>query len=361
MNRFAHLQLSNDAAGLRRAAVLVAVLALMALALSGCQTLPTVPQAAAGAGTVTDTAASVQGDWLADVSDYAAPTPEPTPTGQPEKSYVRVSTAGSRANIRNAPSLDSQIVGKGNPGDLFEVVGRSEDGEWWNICCVAGADDENIEAWVAASVVAVEGDPGDAPVVAGASQPVLPTDLEATWEVDWKCGSDRCAVPDCKATVTAKANEQSTNQLLAIDHTVEWDDTCFSTDSWSFEVNPFNGTERTGDFADNFLYSYWLGSEPGEMNAVYTYRDDEGVGVYCSGPYTVEIEEADGWITVYEGSTCHDVATGMMVLMDYTKRWLYTGEFDGESYNRAYFGDSETLVQRLIETNANLDLMEKVR
>ena len=44
----------------------------------------------------------------------------------------------------------------------------------------------------------------------------------------------------------------------------------------------------------------------------------------------------------------------MLVLLSYTKRWLYTGEFDGNTYDKAYFGDNETLVQRLSDTNVEM-------
>ena len=130
------------------------------------------------------------------------------------------------------------------------------------------------------------------------------------------------------------------------------------TDSWIFEVDPFTGRERTGDFAENFLYGYWLGGEPGEGNGVFKYDDDLGVIVWCSEPQNVEIDEGDGWTTVYEGSTCHDVKSGALTLLTYTKRWLYSGEYDGETYSRAYFGDSETLEQRLIDTNIELGFAE---
>ena len=50
--------------------------------------------------------------------------------------------------------------------------------------------------------------------------------------------------------------------------------------------------------------------------------------------------------------------TGALTLLTYTKRWLYSGEYDGETYSRAYFGDSETLEQRLIGTNIELGFAE---
>lgn len=45
--------------------------------------------------------------------------------------------------------------------------------------------------------------------------------------------------------------------------------------------------------------------------------------------------------------------------MVYTKRWLFTGDFEGTSYERKYFGDNERLEQRLVETNVELDLATK--
>ena len=78
------------------------------------------------------------------------------------------------------------------------------------------------------------------------------------------------------------------------------------------------------------------------------------MAVWCSGPYKVELNEGNGWTSVYQGNTCHDVRTGMLVLLSYTKRWLYTGEFDGNTYDKAYFGDNETLVQRLSDTNVEM-------
>ena len=83
-------------------------------------------------------------------------------------------------------------------------------------------------------------------------------------------------------------------------------------------------------------------------------KGGEGVAVHCSGPHSVEIEEGGGWTTIYEGNTCHDVNTGMLVFMNYTKRWLFTGDHEGRTYERAYFGDSEKLEQRLVESSAPL-------
>jgi hypothetical protein len=331
------------------------------LLLAGCQSSSASQQAPAPAA-----APIIESPFIDAVADYVAvPEEEPeeeaeadaggTIPEEEEKSYVIVTTQGARANMRSGPDLEAEIIGKGNPGATFEVVEQTEEGDWYNVCCVSplsNPDGQPVEAWVAAQVVA----PSDASgfVAPENVEPLLPADLEATWSVDWACGSDRCSVDACSATVTAQAD--STNlQFLQVAHEVAWDDTCFATDSWIFEVDPVTGDERTGDFAENFLYSYWMGAEPGEANGVFRYDDDLGVFVWCSDAQEVEIDEGDGWTTVYAGSTCHDVKTGLLVLLTYTKRWLYSGEYDGQSYSRAYFGDSETLEQRLVDTNIELD------
>lgn len=317
--------------------------------LSACVTaIPVENQAA-------EPSAAVADGRLVDIADVDLPTPEPVIV--PDVS-ARVITEGSRANVRSGPSLDAPIVAKANPGDDFSVVGVSSDGEWWQICCVRGPADDDGEAtesaWLATVVVEVDGNADAVPAVA----PLFPEELTAQWHVNWECGSERCEVPQCDATITAAATEEGDQQWLEVEHSVEWADDCFDADSWVFEVDRYTGRERSGTFVDNFLYNYWLGVQPGPVTNVYTLDDGRQVAVWCSGPQEFELPESDGWTTVYEGSTCHDVRTGELVTLNYTKRWLYTGSFDGQNYERAYFGDFETLEQYLIDSNAELSFVE---
>lgn len=291
---------------------------------------------------------------LEDISNYDLP--QSTQAEDPEATAV-VITEGSRANVRSGPGLGFPIVAKALPGDTFEVLGKSDDGEWWQICCVENPDSDAAEAtesaWLATSVVQIEGEGGSIDAVA----PVFDETLAADWDVDWQCGSERCERKQCTATVTSKVDDGS-EDWLQMQQEATWDDSCFPTDTWTFEVDRFTGQERTGVYADNFLFNYWLGRQPGEATNVYTLADGRKVAVWCSGPHEVEIEEEDGWVTAYEGKTCHDVNTGMLVLLSYTKRWLFTGEHNGEQYERAYFGDYESLEQRLDSTTAGLMLVE---
>ncbi|HRW05070.1 MAG TPA: SH3 domain-containing protein [Caldilineaceae bacterium] len=339
-------------------------MSLLGLLLSAC-VVPPVDQLLANASSNNSSAAVEEeaqipppdtfGGLVRSISEYVSPTP--VPTAEPSTTVV-VNTNGARANIRSGPGLDFPIVAKGYPGDAYEVVGRSEDEAWWQICCVTnteGAATTSDETWVAASVVRLAGDGEDIAV----TQQLLSPELSSSWQVDWQCGSDRCEVKQCSATVDATVEDGGSQQMLTINHEVVWDDTCFATDSWIFEVNQFTGRERTGQYEENFLYGYWLGGNPGEANGVYTFPDGRAVAVFCSGPHTVEIEEGGGWTTLYEGNTCHDVRTGILVVLSYNKRWLFTGEFEGQSYDRAYFGDNETLRQRLTDTNLELSFVEK--
>lgn len=353
--------------------VQLAAVALFALALllAGCGTTSVSESLAPTAGPPI-----IENRLIDDLADYVAPTPTPEPEAEQAdeaaaedaedeaaQNLVVVNTQGARANLRSAPTLDAEIIGKGNPGTIWQIISASEDGEWYQICCLEGANDAEGQAttpaWVASSVVTATTGVADFALPAeSVGEPLLADGMEARWEVDWACGSDRCAVSECTATVTATADSPN-QQYLQVEHGLVWEDGCFEEDSWIFEVDRYSGEERTGDFVNNFLYSYWIGGEPGEANGVYRYDDDLGIAVWCSEPSDVEIEEGDGWTSVYEGSTCHDIKSGALVLLEYTKRWLYTGEYDGTTYNRSYFGDSETLEQRLVETNIDMAFMQQ--
>lgn len=341
--------------------VLASILVL-ALLLGGCAT-PAANLQSLSATPVAPAPAGLE-NVVAPLSEYEVvvsplPTPTATPENTTEKQYVTV-TAQPRANLRSGPGTSFAIVAKVNPGGALEVVGQSEDKLWYQVVSPSGVS--ATEAWVSADVVRLGGSADAVPVIASTtiSNALLPTDLTANWKVDWSCNSERCDVKQCSADVVAQVTRQVTDGYLPVEHKVTWADECFNTDAWTFEVSQATGQERSGEASDNFLYSYWLGADSGEANGVFPMEaGDRGVVVHCEGPQKVEIEEGGGWTTVYEGNTCHDVKTGMLVYMNYTKRWLFTGDFEGKTYERAYFGDSEKLEQRLADSNAELEFAEK--
>ena len=282
-----------------------------------------------------------------DLADISSP--------EASKAIAVVDTGNQRANVRSGPGSEFPIVAKANPDTRLQIVAQNEEGNWWQICCVNGLeeteeDDPTTLAWLADSVIEIEGDTDSVPVFGA----ILPEALESAWEVEWNCGSERCEIRECSADVTATVGSVVSQQWLQVDHEVTWSETCFSTDQWVFEVNRFSGDERTNRGDDNFLYSYWIGPKTGETNSLYKLDDGRQVAAFCSDEQEVEVEEGEGWATVYTGTTCHDVKTGMLLALSYEKRWLFTGEFEGQTYEREYFGDFELLDQNLTETNAEL-------
>jgi hypothetical protein len=355
---------------------IASVLLLFALLLSAC--VPIQPPSFAQS---TIQVAGQPPALVADVVESAAsyqvvfPTPTPVPTSaaseaanaenEAGKEFVAVNITNSRVNVRSAANQTASIVGKANPGDVFEVVGKSEDGSWIQVCCVAGAAPQT-SGWVAAALMrSAKAEEAQAPrpvnSAASTTPALLLNDLAAEWDVDWQCGSNRCTIDRCSATVNAVVKQAPNQQWLPIEHNVTWDKSCFSTDSWTFDVDRFTGKERSGEYTSNFLYAYWTGASSDVASGVLPLDDERGVLVRCVGPVGVEIPEGNGWTSVYEGATCHDLRTGMMVYLKYTKKWLFSGEFDGAQYERAFFGDTETLEQRLVKTNVELSFVEKNR
>ncbi len=275
----------------------------------------------------------------------------PTPTPLPE---VTVTVRNRSVNIRSGPGTNFQVIAGARRGASFQAIGRNGDSSWWQICCVRGPEDGEDEAtrvaWISDIVVDVEG-PGDELPVVGE---LFPGDLTATWSVDYECDSQRCVVPKCEGEIQALVRNAEDKRWLEIERQVSWQGDCGEPATWVHQIDRFTGEERYSNDSELFFFNYWVGKEPGEANSLYTLPDGRQVLAWCSEPQGTEVEEANGWTAVYDGKVCYDQRTGMLVSMEYTKRWLFTGSFEGEEYDRAYFGDMERYQIRLEETNAKL-------
>jgi hypothetical protein len=95
-----------------------------------------------------------------------APTKEPTPLPQPSPASQVPGVASRDVNIRGGPGVNYAVVGGLKQGDSIAVVGKSVDGDWWQI----------DRGWVSTGFVEVSGNTTAVPVVAA---PPLPT-LTAT-------------------------------------------------------------------------------------------------------------------------------------------------------------------------------------
>lgn len=266
-----------------------------------------------------------------------------------------VTVKNRSVNLRSGPGLDFSVVNGAAQGNTFTALGMSDDQAWWQICCIAGPTDEKDnptqKAWISNRVVTVS----DEAAALGVLHPLFPDDLTATWDVSYQCGSERCPVAECAAQVSSSVRNADDPRWLEIDRTVIWDEGCGEDSTWLHQIDRTDGLERYPNSTGLFFFNYWVGSKPGPANSLFSLGDGE-VTSWCGDPQTAEVEEEGGWTSAYDGVTCYDQRTGMLVAMKYTKRWLFTGEFEGEKYDKAYFGDFEVYEVALKETNVELDI-----
>lgn len=82
----------------------------------------------------------------------ATPTPiiQQTPKSEPVTEPV-LTVAGDLINIRRGPSTAYDIVGSALKGERFDVTGKNQAGEWWQICCVG-----EQSGWIFAQLATVQ-------------------------------------------------------------------------------------------------------------------------------------------------------------------------------------------------------------
>jgi uncharacterized protein YgiM (DUF1202 family) len=67
-----------------------------------------------------------------------------------------VQTAGPRLRVRGQPSADAPIVGYAYSGETYQVLGKSEDGQWIQIAGSTEGKGENPNGgWVAAEFLVI--------------------------------------------------------------------------------------------------------------------------------------------------------------------------------------------------------------
>lgn len=267
-----------------------------------------------------------------------------------------VTVRNRSVNIRSGPGLDFSVVFGAAQGDSFTALGLSEDEGWWQICCIPSPNDEQDnptqKAWISNRVVTAS----EEAIALGVLRPLFPDDLTAAWNVTYQCGSERCVVTECAAEVTASVRNAADPRWLEIDRVVTWDEGCGEDSTWLHQIDRTDGLERYPDSTGLFFFNYWVGAKPGLVNSLYA-LDEAQVESWCSDPQSAELAEEGGWIAAYDGVTCYDVRSGMLTAMKYTKRWLFSGEFQGETYDKAYFGDFEVYEVALRETNVELSIL----
>lgn len=306
------------------------------------------------------------------MSDFSQKTPpgverlesvvSPSPGDEQASDSVIITDAGwsasitvknSRVNIRSGPGLEYQPVTTANEGTSFKTYGKTAGG-WWRVCCFQGVDDKPDQptqpAWVSGQVVEANSDAEALPLL----ESLFPENVDAVWDVNYQCASDRCVERVCTATIAAKERSDLDRFWLVIDREVKWADNCGQDSEWRHQLDRFDGRDLYTGQAEVFLTEYWHGANSGPSNSLFTYSDGQKVTAWCDDQLTGEVQEADGWLNTYEGVACYDPRTGILLSMNYIKRWLFSGEYAGEQYNRAYLGDFEIYEVTLNKTNIEL-------
>jgi hypothetical protein len=136
---------------------------------------------------------------------------------------------------------------------------------------------------------------------------------------------------------------------LELKRQATWTDKCGKDEDWLLQVDRYTGQE-TQAMTDPPLFYMWMGANPGPENRTIEHFG-RTLSLWCTDTRTREIPQTGGWTVLFEGKACYDRGAGILVMMDYTKRWLFTGTAGGQKYERKYFGDYEVYQQMLVDTN----------
>jgi len=105
------------------------------------------------------------------VESVPAPVLELAPTSVPAlvlPQTTQVIITGPSVNVRSAPSLDGQILGTVPADTRYELAGKNEAGDWFQVCCINGAS-----GWVFGELARLEEPPATAAPALAATTPVI--------------------------------------------------------------------------------------------------------------------------------------------------------------------------------------------
>ncbi len=256
---------------------------------------------------------------------------------------VATVTAGRQTiNVRGGPGLQFDIVGTLPSGQALGVIGTNTKRDWWQVCCV-----NDRPGWISDGVVTFEGQRQAVPVM----PPLMPDQLKASWALHWRCYGQGCTQPECLGQSTAQTGKIVDERWLEVKREATWPDKCGQPENWLSEVDRYSGKEP--ELTGGPLFYIWMGSSPGPESRSVDLLGRK-LSLWCTGARTREVDGGQGWTFAYEGEACYDRAAGVLVTLQYTKRWLFTGSFQGNTYNKEYLGTYEAYQQILTDTNVPL-------
>lgn len=301
---------------------------------------PSQPPTATPSSTATASATAAAGPTTATATATAAAALSPTATPTPAAVAV---VRSQRINLRGGPGTEFDVLGSAAQGQRLAVLGSNADATWWQVCCAG-----DRPGWASSSVVTVQGDAQAIPVVT----PLMPDDLAATWAVRWECHAEGCKQEECLGQSQAQTLRARTPRWLEVKREATWQSDCGEREEWLTEVDRYTGQERPAS-SNPPLFAIWAGANPGPESKRIDLLE-RTLSLWCTETRTQETPQSDGWTVLFEGQACYDRAAGVLATLQYTKRWLFSGEFGGQTYERQYFGDYEVYQQVLTSANAPL-------
>ena len=256
---------------------------------------------------------------------------------------VTLEIRAASANLRGGPGTEFDIITTAPRGWQFAVSGRNADASWWQVCCMNWKP-----ACVINSLVAIQGPLDKVPV----RLPLMPDKLDATWGLRWQCFAEGCPQPDCLGQSRAQALQVRDVRWLELKRQATWDDKCGKDEDWLLQIDRYTGLERQVA-TDPPLFHMWMGANPGPENRAIEHFG-RTLSLWCTDTRTREAPQTGGWTVLFEGQACYDRGSGILVMIEYTKRWLFTGTAGGQKYELQYFGDYEIYQQMLMDTNVPL-------
>lgn len=123
-------------------------------------TIPTATATPTPTTTATPTA-TASATPTASPTATATPTPSPTPTATATPLPPQAVVSVLRLLVRSGPGQQYAPIAVVQSGQAFDVIGRSADDRWWQVCCLA----DGARGWVSQSRVVVAGPANNVPAV----------------------------------------------------------------------------------------------------------------------------------------------------------------------------------------------------
>ena len=134
--------------------------------------LPTVTASAPTSITSTETATEIVTEIVTETSVLdVLPTVTPDGAGSDDagaSTSAQLTVIVEVANVRAGPDINHQPIGTAARDEVYEIVGRNETSDWWQVCCL-----NEQPGWLFESVVTVQN--VEAVAIVDVPPPVIPT------------------------------------------------------------------------------------------------------------------------------------------------------------------------------------------